>query len=122
MAPLARIQCSAALVSRPPENAIPTFSPAGSVCRMLGTSSLQNDDHNAEQINPSAGGVEDVVIRRIVAQDARREAAVGTDGPTRLARPGDGSVNQPRPESVATQARGHDHVVDLDQRGGSPVI
>src|SRR6185436_12834874 len=35
MAPFARIQCSAALVSRPPENAMPTFSPAGRCWRIL---------------------------------------------------------------------------------------
>src|SRR5512139_3713286 len=37
MAPLARIQCTATLVSRPPENAIPTRSPAGSDWRMFAT-------------------------------------------------------------------------------------
>src|SRR2546421_12508723 len=31
MAPFARIQCTAALVSSPPEKAMPTFSPLGSV-------------------------------------------------------------------------------------------
>src|ERR1035441_2447897 len=35
MAPLARIQCMAALVSSPPEKARPTFSPAGRFCRMF---------------------------------------------------------------------------------------
>src|SRR5438270_750279 len=35
MAPLARIQCTAALVSSPPENAMPTFSPFGSLLRMF---------------------------------------------------------------------------------------
>src|SRR5258708_35614328 len=35
MAPLARIQCTAALVSRPPENAMPTFLPLGSLPRMF---------------------------------------------------------------------------------------
>src|SRR5512139_2034727 len=35
MAPLWRIQWSAALVSSPPEKAMPTFSPTGTVCRML---------------------------------------------------------------------------------------
>jgi diguanylate cyclase (GGDEF)-like protein len=35
MAPLARIQCTAALVSRPPEKAMPTRWPAGRVCRMV---------------------------------------------------------------------------------------
>ena len=34
IAPLARIQCNAALVSRPPENAMPTFWPEGRDCRM----------------------------------------------------------------------------------------
>ena len=34
IAPFARIQCSAALVSRPPENAMPTFWPTGRSCRM----------------------------------------------------------------------------------------
>src|SRR4029450_8066259 len=33
IAPFARIQCSAALVSRPPEKAMPTFWPTGSACR-----------------------------------------------------------------------------------------
>ena len=32
---LARIQCSAALVSSPPENAMPTFWPTGTFSRML---------------------------------------------------------------------------------------
>src|SRR4030095_2785469 len=35
MAPFARIQCSAALVSRPPENAMPTFWPTGRSLRMF---------------------------------------------------------------------------------------
>src|SRR6185503_20907088 len=35
MAPFSRIQASAALVSRPPENAIPTFSPLGRDCRIV---------------------------------------------------------------------------------------
>src|SRR6476660_3836585 len=35
MAPFARIQCSAALVSSPPEHAMPTFSPAGRCWRMF---------------------------------------------------------------------------------------
>jgi IS30 family transposase len=34
-APLPRIQCTAALVSRPPEKAMPTRSPAGMLCRMV---------------------------------------------------------------------------------------
>ena len=34
IAPLARIQCSAALVSSPPENAMPTFWPTGRSCRI----------------------------------------------------------------------------------------
>src|SRR6185436_5284978 len=37
MAPLTRIQCRAALVSRRPENAMPTRSPTGRLWRMLGT-------------------------------------------------------------------------------------
>src|SRR5260221_527170 len=35
MAPLARIQCTAALVSSPPENAMPTLSPFGNFPRMF---------------------------------------------------------------------------------------
>src|SRR5215472_17511049 len=35
MAPFSRIHASAALVSRPPEKAMPTFSPAGRDCRMV---------------------------------------------------------------------------------------
>jgi hypothetical protein len=35
IAPFARIQCSAALVSSPPENAMPTFWPAGRSLRMV---------------------------------------------------------------------------------------
>src|SRR5512140_3164390 len=35
MAPFWRIQCSAALVSRPPENAMPTFWPTGRCSRMV---------------------------------------------------------------------------------------
>src|SRR5207245_11264754 len=34
-APFRRIQCSAALVSRPPEKAMPTFWPAGRCSRMV---------------------------------------------------------------------------------------
>jgi hypothetical protein len=41
MAPLARIQWMAALVSRPPENAMPTRSPVGRLCRILFTLDLQ---------------------------------------------------------------------------------
>src|SRR5690349_23097167 len=41
MAPLARIQCSAALVSRPPEKAMPTFSPAGRCWRILAIVRIQ---------------------------------------------------------------------------------
>src|SRR5215471_13669890 len=51
MAPFARIQWIAALVSSPPENASPTFSPLGSFCRMfpmrnirIAESTLQNRD------------------------------------------------------------------------------
>src|SRR4051812_16796211 len=35
MAPFLRIQCRAALVSRPPENAMPTFWPTGRFSRMV---------------------------------------------------------------------------------------
>src|SRR5690606_30587812 len=37
MAPLSRIQATAVEVSRPPENAMPTFSPTGSWVRTLDT-------------------------------------------------------------------------------------
>src|SRR5262245_58184428 len=50
MAPFARIQCRAALVSSPPEKAMPTRSPTGTLCRMLLTaeivSELQPEDQS----------------------------------------------------------------------------
>src|SRR5438046_432795 len=49
MAPLARIQCTAALVSSPPENAMPTFSPFGSFPRMF-TGGMISDQATSARI------------------------------------------------------------------------
>ncbi len=50
-APLARIQCRAALVSRPPENAMPTFSPTGRRWRMLVTGDRRRGTGRSEPWN-----------------------------------------------------------------------
>src|SRR6185503_15734025 len=56
MAPFARIQCSAALVSRPPEKAMPTFSPLGSVPRIFAKSALRKPHDTAgARITPVRG-------------------------------------------------------------------
>src|SRR6185436_4908313 len=91
MAPFARIQCTAALVSRPPEKAMPTFSPLGSVPRIFAKSALQKPHDTAgarmAAVRLFAAVLIAVSVQCVAAPFAVQvgEARIGLDAPSGFA-------------------------------------